>query len=114
MAASVIHITVRLRPSEQVGPKVADLLGHFNSAIAVMLRLKLNWVRHQIWNEKWASAVGRMRDIFLGAGDVIGFLRPVDAERVQRFRQHLLELRNYLRNNCSALINYAHMRRQGR
>lgn len=86
-------ISMRLRPIEQMGPKVADVLEHANPAIAAMIRLKLPKVRYQMWNGKWASAIHRMRGMYLGARDVTGALRPTDAKRVQRFRQHLLELR---------------------
>ena len=37
-----------------------------------------------------------------------------DAERVRRFRQHLIELRDYLRSNWNGLRNYAAETRQGR
>jgi hypothetical protein len=37
-----------------------------------------------------------------------------DAERVRRFRQHLIDLRDYLRSNWNGLRNYALETRQGR
>ena len=54
-----------------------------------------------------------MRSIFHGAGGAIEFLKPVDAERVERFWQHLVSLRVYLVNNLSGLTNYAYAHRHG-
>jgi hypothetical protein len=39
-----------------------------------------------MWHGKWAQAIERMRGVFLGVGRAVKFLRPVDAERAQRFR----------------------------
>lgn len=41
--------------------------------------------------------------------------RSIDgAERVRRFRQHMIDLRDYLRSNWNGLRNYAAETRQGR
>src|SRR5262249_44040404 len=37
-----------------------------------------------------------------------------DTERVRRFRQHMIDLRDYLRGNWNGLRNYAAETRQGR
>jgi hypothetical protein len=55
-----------------------------------------------------------MRGLYRGAGCVIESLRTLDAERVGRFRQHLVSLRDYLKNNWSSLTNYGHVHRHGR
>jgi hypothetical protein len=41
-------------------------------------------------------------------------LSTADTERVRRFRQHIIDLRDYLRSNRSGLKNYALERRKGR
>jgi len=55
-----------------------------------------------------------MRRLFRRAGAVIKSLRTLDAERVGRFRQHLVSLRDYLKNNWGSLTNYGHVHRHGR
>jgi hypothetical protein len=56
---------------------------------------------------KRGSAIYRATERFLDS------LATADAERVRRFRQHLVNLRDYLRSNWSALTNYAVERRRG-
>jgi hypothetical protein len=108
------HISMRLRPIEQMGSNIADVLGDVDADTAAAIRSKLPRLRYQMWHGKWAAAIERMRGIYRGAGAVIGSLRPVDAERVERFRQHMVNLRDYLKNNWSSLTNYGHARRHGR
>ncbi len=67
-----------------------------------------------MWHGKWAAAIERMGGLYRGAGAVIESLRTLDAERVERFRQHLVSLRDYLKNNWRSLTNYGHVHRQGR
>jgi hypothetical protein len=108
------HISMRLRPIEQMGPNVADVLGEVDAGTAATIRIKLPRLRYQMWHGKWAAAIERMRGLFRRAGAVIESLRSLDAERVGRFRQHLVSLRDYLKNNWSSLTNYGHLHRHGR
>jgi hypothetical protein len=108
------HISMRLRPIEQMGANMADVLGDVAADTAAAIRSKLPRLRYQMWHGKWAAAIERMRGIYRSAGAVIRSLRPVDAERVERFRQHMVNLRDYLKNNWSSLTNYSHARRHGR
>jgi hypothetical protein len=102
------HISMRLRPIEQMGSNIAEILGDVDADTAAAIRSKLPSLRYQRWHGKWAAAIERMRGIYRGAGAGIGSLRPVDAERVERFRQHMVNLRDYLKNNWSSLTNYGH------
>jgi hypothetical protein len=70
-------------------------------------------VRHQMWNGQWAKAIRRMHSIFISAGQITDQIAAACAERIQRFRSHLLELRNYLVSNQNGLTNYAHAYRHG-
>ena len=58
-----------------------------------------------------------MRDIFVGVGGIVYPIahdnRAANTERLQRFRDHLLKLRDYLVSNRSGLTNYAHAYRHG-
>jgi hypothetical protein len=107
------HISMRLRPIEQMAPGLAELLGGAGQGIAETLRLKLPRVRHQMWNGKWPAAIDRMREIYIGTARAADSCSPAYAERIRRFRQHLLDLRDYLRNNWSSLTNYVRARRIG-
>jgi len=112
-----LHISMRLRPIEQMGPNLADVLGEVDAGTAAAIRVKLPRLRYQMWRGKWAAAIERMRDLYRSAGAVIESLRTLDAEdaeRVGRFRQHLVSLRDYLKNNWSSLTNYGHLHRHGR
>jgi hypothetical protein len=58
-----------------------------------------------------------MRGIFRAAGcDADGLseaIQPATMERLKRFRDHLLKLRDYLVSNQSGLTNYNHAYRHG-
>jgi hypothetical protein len=54
-----------------------------------------------------------MREIYRGVKDLSGSLSGAEAERLRRFRQHLVDLHDYLRSNWSGLRNYAAERRKG-
>jgi hypothetical protein len=107
------HISMRFRPIEQMAPKIASLLDKTDPVMAAMIRIKLPRVRHQMWNGKWRAATLRMRHIYQGTDGAVGTERPVDIDRMQRFRQHLLGLGEYLANNQDSLTNYAHAYRHG-
>jgi hypothetical protein len=107
------HVSLRLRPIEQMGPKVAALLDGTEPDAAATIRLKLPRLRHQMWNGKWHAATNRMRDVHLGTDRLVGAGRPVDADHVKGFRRHLVDLRDYLRNNWTSLTDYREARRDG-
>src|ERR1019366_5585671 len=80
-----------------------------------MIRIKLPRVRHQMWNGKWRAATLRMRHIYQGTDGAVGTERPVDIDRMQRFRQHLLGLRissSPAKSGMSHLVNQRMGKRQ--
>jgi hypothetical protein len=97
-----------------MGPNVADVLEEVDAGTATAIRVKLPRLRYQMWHGKWAVAIERMRGLFRGAGAVMESLRTLDAERVGRFRQHLVNLRDYLKSNWGSLTNYGYLHRHGR
>jgi len=108
------HISMRLRPIEQMSAKLAMAVGDSDAELKQLLTEKAPRIRYQLWHGKGEAALERIEHIYAaaerlevsGAGD--------DAERVRRFRQHLNDLREYLRNNWTGLKNYGAERRQGR
>jgi hypothetical protein len=54
-----------------------------------------------------------MRACYLGTSLVATTVTPFHAERVKRFRQHLIDLRDYLISNQRNLTNYGKARRDG-
>src|SRR5450755_4861016 len=66
-----------------------------------------------MWNGKWRAALDRMGKICRATKRLLDSLSTADAERVRRFRQHIIDLRDYLRSNRSGLKNYALERRKG-
>jgi hypothetical protein len=78
-----------------------------------MVREKLPRVRFQMWNGQWARAIRRMHSIFISVGQISNQIAAACTERIQRFRTHLLDLRNYLVSNQNGLTNYAHAYRHG-
>ena len=55
------HISMRLRPIEQMGPNVADVLEEVDAGTAAAIRVKLPRFRYQMWHGKWAGAIERIR-----------------------------------------------------
>jgi hypothetical protein len=102
------HISMRLRHIEQMAPKVASLFWEDDSMIASTIEQKLPRIRHQMWNGKWHAAMHRMRDIYRGTREAAARPHSADNDRIDRFCRHLLDLRDYLRNNWIGLTNYAH------
>ena len=82
--------------------------------LTAAIRVKLPRFRCQMWHGKWAAAIARMRGLFRGAGAVIESLRTFDAERLGRFRQYLVNLRDYLKCNWGSFTNYSKLHRHGR
>src|ERR1700730_12541003 len=71
--------------------------------LAAMVQEKLPRVRFQMWNGQWAKAIRRMHSIFISAGQISNQIAAARTERIQRFRTHLLDLRNYLVSNQNGL-----------
>jgi hypothetical protein len=71
-------------------------------------------LRYQMWNGKWRAALDRMGKIYRATKRLLGSLSIADAERARRFRQHIIDLRDYLRSKRSGLKNYALERRKDR
>jgi hypothetical protein len=107
------HISMRLRAIEQMTVKTAAAVEALDPGLAEMIRQKLPRVRHQMWNGQWANAIARMRAIFTSGGKILRVLSATSEERFKRFRNHLLDLRNYLISNQGGLTNYAHAYRHG-
>jgi len=107
------HLSMRLRPIEQMGAKLSRELADSHPTVAAVLRNKLPRVRHQFWNGKFKDAVSRMFMIRTSIVDVAAQLPPTESERAERMRVHLIEMREYLKNNWDSLTNYGAARRNG-
>jgi hypothetical protein len=101
------HISMRLRHIEQMGPSMTGL---FPGEEALS---KISRLRHKMWNGQWHGALHRMRDCYHGTSMVATTVTSFHAERVKRFRKHLIDLRDYLLNNQGNLTNYGKARRDG-
>jgi hypothetical protein len=104
---------MRLRPIEQMASRIAIAAAGVNSTLNELLSKKLPRIRYQMWNGKWRAARERMREIWRTTEPLLNSLSGNDAKSVSRFRQHLINLRDYLRGNASGLRNYAKDRRNG-
>ena len=107
------HISMRLRPIEQMATKVAAALNDGEPEMAAFVRLKLPNLRHQMWNGQWHAAITRMKRIYQGTHEAATSLASAVGEHMTRFRKHLQDLRDYLVNNQASLTNYAHAYRHG-
>jgi hypothetical protein len=107
------HISMRLRPIEQMATKVALALEDVDPDVAAVVREKLPNVRHQMWNGQWHAAIARMKAIYLGTSEAAKRIGRAAGEHMQRFRKHLRDLRDYLVNNQASLTNYAYAYRNG-
>jgi hypothetical protein len=108
------HISMRLRPIEQMSPKIAAAIGDSDEDLKQLLLEKLPRIRYQLWHGKSQAALERIGRIARATKRLLGFESLDVAERVRRFRQHTIELRDYLRSNWNGLRNYGAERRQGR
>jgi hypothetical protein len=108
------HISMRLRPIEQMSAGIAKAADSSDSVLQELLNEKLPRIRYQIWNGKWRAALDRLRKVHTATKQLVDSVSPDDAERVHRFRQHLKGLRQYLHSNWSGLKNYAAEWRNGR
>jgi len=107
------HISMRLRSIEQMAPKVANALKQQDPDAAALTLEKVPRIRYQMWNGRWLQAVRRMHTIYDAAKRRPETVTPGDRERLHRFRQHLFDLHEYLKNNWKSLTNYAYAYRHG-
>ena len=103
---------MRLRPIEQMGTNIADVLGGVDADTAAAIWGKLPGLRYQTRPGKVGGSDRAHARLWRRSR--LRSLRPVDAEPVERFRQHMVNLRDYLKNNWSSLTNYGRARRHGR
>jgi hypothetical protein len=101
------HISMRLRHIEQMVPSMMELFPQVE-ALGKIPRL-----RYKMWNGQWRGALHRMRDCYYGTSLVATTITPIHAERVKRFRRHLIDLRDYLISNQRNLTDYGKARRDG-
>jgi len=106
------HIGMRMQPIEQMSSKIAIAVG--DSELKHLLTEKVPRIRYQLWNGKREAALERIEAVYCATKRLEGPGSSDDAERVRRFRQHLIDLRDYLRSNWNGLRNYAAETRQGR
>ncbi len=84
------HISMRLRPIEQMSSRIAIAAGGSDSVLNELLREKLPRIRHRMWNGQWHAALDRMGEIYSTTKRSLDSLSTADAERVRRFRQHMI------------------------
>jgi hypothetical protein len=101
------HISMRLCHIKQMGP---SMIGLFAGVEALS---KIPRLRHKMWNGQWQGALHRMRDCYRGTSIGATTVTSFHAERVKRFRGHLIDLRDYLLNDQKNLTNYGKARREG-
>jgi hypothetical protein len=61
-------------------------------------------IRYQLWNGKSQAVLERIGKIYCATQQLVGVGSNDDTERIRRFRQHLIELCDYLRSNSSSWI----------
>jgi hypothetical protein len=108
------HISMRLRPIEQMTAKIAMAAGDSDAELKQLLTGKIPRIRYQLWNGKRKAALQRIEAVYRATKRLEGCGSIDNAERVGRFRQHMIDLRDYLRSNWKGLRNYAAETRQGR
>jgi hypothetical protein len=79
-------------------PKIAAVLKQLDVGIGEFILEKMPRVRYQMWNGRWHAAVRRMHEIYQAAKTGLKVESAIDIERLQRFRRHLFEFKEYLRN----------------
>ena len=107
------HISMRLQPIEQMSSKMA-MAGDLDAELNQLLTEKVPRIRYQVWHGKREAALERIEVVYRATKRLEGAGSIDDAERVRRFRKHLLDLRDYLRGNWNGLRNYAAETRKGR
>jgi hypothetical protein len=107
------HISMRLQPIEQMSPGVVTIVGDADPVLTELLSEKMDRVRFQMWNGHWQAALDRLGAIYRTTKKFLSSSCSTNAERIHRFRKHMLDLRDYLCRNQVALRNYAQDRRKG-
>ena len=108
------HISMRLQPIEQMSSKIAMEAGVSDAELKQLLTEKVPRIRYQLWNGKRKAALERIETVYWTTKRLEGSGSIDYAERVRRFLQHMIGLRDYLRGNWNGLRNYAADTRQGR
>ncbi len=75
------HISMRLRPIEQMSSGIAITVSGFDSVLKALINEKLPRIRHQMWNGQWHAALDRMREIYRASKRLLESLSTADAER---------------------------------
>jgi hypothetical protein len=102
------HISMRLRHIEQMSRGMVVVADRSQAVLLKeLLVTKLPNVRYQMWNGQWRAALDRMGALYRASAHLQNCSPYSDAERVRRFREHLVNLRDYLCRNWSGLTNYA-------
>jgi hypothetical protein len=96
-----------------MAPKVAAVLEGRDPDAAALTLQKVPRIRYQMWNGCWLQSVNRMHTIYDAAKRSLETATAGDRERLHRFRQHLFDLHEYLKNNWKSLTNYAYAYRNG-
>jgi hypothetical protein len=82
------HISMRPRHIEQMG---RSMIGLFPGVVALR---KIPRLRNKMWNGQWQGALHRMGDCYRGTNIGAATITSFHAERVKRFRRHLIDLRD--------------------
>jgi hypothetical protein len=106
------HISMRLRPIEQMVDRVAALVPDEEQRRA--LQHDTPRLRGQLWHGRGSDAMRRTEQLSRTIRAVALTTTGADGERLQRFRRHLVGLRRYLYGNTPLLFNYGRTRREGR
>jgi hypothetical protein len=77
------HISMRLRPIEQMSSWIAIAAGGSDYVLTELLDEKLPRLRYQMWNGKWHAALDRMGEIYRATKRLLDSLSTADAERVR-------------------------------
>ena len=106
------HISMRLGAIEQMSPGIAMIVGDEEPVLTELFSVKIDRVRFQMRNGNWQAALDRLGTIYRTTKKFLSLGSSVNAERVCRFRKHLMDLRDYLYRNKVASRNYAQDRRK--
>src|SRR5580692_3205901 len=58
------HISMRLRPIEQMASAIASIVGDSDPVLNELLCVKIHHVRFQMWNGQWQAALDRLEAIY--------------------------------------------------
>jgi hypothetical protein len=108
------HISMRLQPIEQMSGKIVMAVGDSDAELKQLFMEKVPRIRYQLWHGKREAALKHIEAVYCAAKQLEGCGSSDDAERIRRFRQQMIGLRDYLRSNWDGLRNYAAETRQNR